>query len=136
MMPPGIFNLLDDIFGDEAVNSGRSKTREDVPAINVKESDKAFQIEMAVPGMKKDEINVEFNDNVLTISAETKKEKKEENDNYTRREFNFTSFKRSFTIPEDVDESKIEAKQEDGVLTINIPKTEAKASLKKMIKVA
>jgi len=136
IMTPGIFNLLNDVFDEDYNAPGRSFRRESIPAINVKETDKSFEIEMAVPGMEKKDINVEVEKNVLTISSEIKEEKKEAQDNYSRREFHFNSFKRSFNIPEEADVQKIEAKQENGVLSIKIQKKEAKVNLKKMIKVA
>ena len=133
---PGIFNLLEDIFSEDFNTPSRSFRRESMPAVNIKESDKSFELEIAVPGMNKDDINVEFEENVLTISSEKKDEKKVEKDNYTRKEFQFSSFKRAFNLPEEVEASKISAKHENGVLMISIPKKEVKPSLKKMIKVA
>ncbi len=136
MMSPGIFNLLDDIFSEDFVTPTRSFRRESTPAVNVKEDDKAFNIEMAVPGFEKKDIKIEVEEDVLNISSELKEEKKEEKDNFTRREFNYSSFKRSFNLPEDVEAGKIEAKQENGILSINIPKKEVIPALKKMIKIA
>ena len=135
-MNPGIYNFLNDVFSDEFNTQNKPFIRESTPAINVKEADKFFEIEMAVPGMDKDAINVEVEKDVLTISAQKKEEKKEADDKYSRREFNYTSFKRSFTIPEDADGQNIEAKQENGVLYVKILKLEEKMNLKKMIKVA
>jgi HSP20 family protein len=133
---PGIFQLLNDVVNDDFNTPSRSVRREFNPAVNVKETDKSFEIEMAVPGIEKKDINVEVEKEVLTISSEMKDEKNEEFDNYSRREFHFTSFKRSFKVPKEAEVSKIEAKQENGVLSIKIPKKEEKVNLKKMIKVA
>ena len=136
MMSQGIFNLLDDIFSEDFFTPTMSHRRETIPAVNVRETEKAYELEMAVPGMDKKDINVEIEENMLTISSEMKEENNEENDGYSRREFRFNSFKRSFNIPEDSEASKIDARHENGVLYVSIPKKEAKPSLKKMIKVS
>ena len=110
-----------------------------VPAVNIKETETDFTVELAVPGKKKDDFNVEVNNDVLTISSETKTENEEKaNDGkYTRREFSYSSFKRSFTLPETVDEDKIKASYEDGVLRLALPKKEeALPKPKKLIEIA
>jgi HSP20 family protein len=103
-----------------------STTDTTLPAVNVKESDEAFEIEVAAPGMNKDDFKVNLENNVLTISSEKKEEKKhEEKGRYTRREFSYQSFQRSFTIPENlVEGDKITAKYFDGLLCIKLPKKE------------
>ena len=96
-----------------------------VPAVNVKETENDFKIEVAAPGLNKEDIKVELENGVLTISAETKTEKTEgdKDSRYTRREFSYTSFKRSFSVNEDtVDAEKIEGKYENGVLHLLLPK--------------
>ncbi|MAN60177.1 MAG: heat-shock protein [Flavobacteriaceae bacterium] len=100
-------------------NSGMS-----LPKVNISEKDDAYTVDMAAPGMKKDDFNIEIDNQVLTISSEQKNEKKTEESNYTRREFGYASFKRSFTLPESVDDGKIEAKYNEGILTITLPKRE------------
>lgn len=135
IMAPGIFNLLNDIFSEDFVTPSMSYRRESVPAVNIKQDEKSFIVEMAVPGLDKKDINVEIEDDVLSISSEKQEESQEEKDNYTRKEFHFTSFKRSFNIPENADGSNIEAKHENGVLHIRIPKKEAKTITKKTITV-
>ena len=96
-----------------------------IPAVNIKETETDFKIEVALPGLKKEDINVEVENGVLTISAENKTEK-EENDSagrYTRREFSYNFFKRSFTVNEEtVDADNIEGKYENGVLHLQLPK--------------
>tara|TARA_R110002124_G_scaffold227889_2_gene393273 strand:+ start:22958 stop:23389 length:432 start_codon:yes stop_codon:yes gene_type:complete len=94
------------------------------PAINIRNNEDDFLVEMAIPGMKKEDFKIDLDNNVLTISSEEKSEQEETQDNYTRKEFNYSSFKRSFTLPETVDGDKIEAKYEAGVLGITIPKKE------------
>lgn len=104
-----------------------SSTDTTLPAVNVKETDDAFEIEVAAPGMSKKDFKVNLENNVLTISSERKEEKKEEeNGRFTRREFSYQSFQRSFTIPENmVEGEKISAKYNDGLLCIHLPKREA-----------
>ncbi|WP_149275204.1 Hsp20/alpha crystallin family protein [Pareuzebyella sediminis] len=95
-----------------------------VPAVNIKENEKDFELELAVPGRKKDDFNIEVDNDILTISSEVSHEDEVKEENYTRREFGFSSFKRSFTLPETIDNSNIEAKYEDGLLKFTLPKKE------------
>lgn len=96
-----------------------------LPAVNVKENDDGFEVEVAVPGFKKDDFKVEIENDVLTISSEQKSEEKQNDDNYSRREFRYTSFKRSFALPENlVDSDNVQAKYVEGILTVNLPKRE------------
>ena len=137
MHAPGMFNLLNDIFSDDFSNSeSMMRNLNMTPAVNIKETEKSFELEMAVPGMDKKDVKVEVENDFLKVSSSQENEIKEEDKNYKRREFHFSSFERAFTIPEELDGSKIEAKQENGILFISVPKKEVKPSLKKMIKVA
>ncbi len=96
-----------------------------LPAVNVKETDDEYILEVAAPGMTKKDFKVNFQNNVLTISSEKQEEKKENEDNYTRREFSYRSFQRSFTVPHnDVDSDKISAAYADGILNVKLPKRE------------
>lgn len=95
-----------------------------LPKVNIKEVADAFIVEMAVPGLKKSDFNINLENNILSISAELKEEQQEENDNYTRREFGYSSFKRTFTLPETVNDTKINAKYTDGILHVHLPKKE------------
>ncbi len=108
-----------------------------LPATNVKETEKEFKIELAVPGFKKEDFKVNLDNDVLTISAETKNEKKEENEKYTRKEFSYNSFSRSFQLPKTANNDKINAKYEDGILKLDISKKEEaiKQDNKKQIQV-
>ncbi|MGG7036437.1 MAG: Hsp20/alpha crystallin family protein [Flavobacterium sp.] len=109
-----------------------------VPAVNIKETDKEFVVELAAPGKKKEDFNIEVDDNVLTIFSEAKSEKEESENNgkYTRREFSYSSFKRSFTLPDSVNEKNIVASYEDGVLHVMLPKRdEALPKPKRMIEI-
>jgi HSP20 family protein len=107
-----------------------------MPAVNVKETDKAFVLEVAVPGMKKDDFKLEMKDGMLIISAETEIEKEEKDENYTRKEFNYSSFSRSFWLPENVKTDDIKANYKEGMLLVTLPKEKIKLVEKaKMIEV-
>lgn len=107
-------------------NSNFSNTDTTLPAVNVRETDDAFEIEVAAPGMSKEDFRVNMENNLLTISSEKKEEKKEEEKGrFSRREFSYQSFQRSFAIPENlVEGEQITAKYCDGILCISLPKKE------------
>jgi HSP20 family protein len=122
-------SFWDNFFSKDLMDWGStnfSSTDTTLPAVNVKESEDAFQIEVAAPGMARGDFKVNLENNVLTISSEKKEERKEEEKGrYTRREFSYQSFQRSFTIPENlVEGEKISAKYSDGLLSISLPKKE------------
>ncbi len=94
------------------------------PAVNIKEGEKDFELELAVPGRKKSDFNIEIDKDVLTISSEIEQDKEVKEENYTRREFGFSSFKRAFTLPETIDNEKIRAHYENGLLKFVLPKKE------------
>lgn len=108
-----------------------------LPKVNIKEDADAFMVEMAVPGLKKTDFDINIEDSILVISAELQ-EKEENNDNgYTRREFGYSSFKRTFTLPETVNESKINASYNEGILQVHLPKKEeAKQKPPRTIKIS
>ena len=108
------------------------------PAVNIIETPGNYMLDVAVPGMKKEDFNIELDNDTLTISAETTQESEDTNQHYTRKEFNFRSFRRNFNLPEKlVEREKISAKYENGILHINIPKTErAKTHATKQIKIS
>lgn len=116
-------SLLNDFFRPDWFG-GVDRYNSNIPAVNIKENERDFELELAVPGMKKEDFNVEVDNNVLTISAETKSNEEVSEDNYTRREFAFSSFKRSFTLPETVNDGSIDASYKDGVLKLTLPKKE------------
>ena len=116
-------SIIDELFKPDWLG-GMQNFNTNVPAVNIKETDVSFGIELAAPGKKKEDFNIEIDHNVLTISSEEKNEK-EEKDNegkYTRREFSYSSFRRSFTLPESVNSDTIHAAYETGVLHIVLPK--------------
>ncbi|MRI01982.1 Hsp20 family protein [Kriegella sp. EG-1] len=95
-----------------------------VPPVNIKENEKDFELTLSVPGRKKEDFKIEVDSNVLTVSAEVKTVTEESNEKYARKEFGFTSFRRAFTLPETIDEEKIKAEYENGILKFSIPKKE------------
>lgn len=122
-------SLFDDWFSRDLLdwnNSNFSNTGTTLPAVNVKETPETFEVEMAAPGMQKEDFKVELNNNILTISSEQRNEHEEkENDKYPRKEFSYQSFQRSFQLSrEAVDADNIQAKYENGVLHLTIPKRE------------
>ena len=121
-----IFDLANTSFSDSTL-----------PAVNIKETKNDFIVEVAAPGMSKDDFKIELDNSLLVISSE-KEEKNEEvqDGEFTRKEFSYRSFKRTFTLPETIQEDKIKANYKDGVLKITLPKKEeAKEKPKKMIKI-
>ena len=107
-----------------------------VPSVNIKEFDSQFEIELAVPGMKKDDFEIEVEDGVLSISSTQEEEQFNEKGKYTRREFSYSSFRRSFTLPDSVNPTKIDATYKEGVLLVFLPKQkEAQPQPKKLIKI-
>ncbi len=125
-----IENLERNFLGRVDENSG------DIPAVNIKEEKDKFVLDMAAPGMKKDDFKIDLDNYQLTISAETKDEKKEKTDNYTRREFVYNSFSRSFTLPKTIDIDKIKGDYKNGVLSLVLPKKEEETKLTKQIKLS
>ncbi len=102
-----------------------SEANTTLPSINIKESDNDFEVEMAAPGMDKKDFKIEVDKGVLSISSEKERESEEkDSDSYTRREFSYQSFCRSFSLPTSVDSDKINAKYENGILKVTIPKRE------------
>ena len=115
----------DDFFNDSFYNSRNNYSSKGWnPSVNVTESDLNYLIEVAVPGVSRKELNINIEDDVLSISSE-RKEKKEKNETrYLRREFSHSTFKRSFTLPETIDTDKVSARHEDGILIVELPKKE------------
>ena len=99
-----------------------------MPSVNIHETDKEYKIEMAAPGLEKKDFKLELNNGILSISSEKKQESKEEKKNYSRREYSYTSFSRSFTLPDNCVAEKIDAKYENGILDITLPKKEVTIS--------
>ena len=122
---PSVFDQLFDTDLFDWNNRNYSDTNTTLPSVNIKENADAFKVEMAVPGFDKKDFKIELNHNVLTISSEKKVENETKNDeHFTRREYSYQSFCRSFTLPEAANGDKISAKYDNGILNIEIPKRE------------
>ena len=132
-------NWLPSIFNDFFDNNWMEKANATAPAINVVESDKDYKVEVAVPGMTKEDFNIHLGDeNELVISMEKKVENEDkENKKYLRREFSYTKFQQSLYLPDNVDKEKITANVANGVLTIELPKysQEDKAKINRVIEI-
>ena len=106
-------------------NRNYSTTNTTLPSVNIKDNEAGFEVEMAIPGMDKGDFKIELNHDVLTISSEKKVENEvKEGEHFTRREFSYQAFSRSFTLPNTVDNERINAKYENGILSVAIPKRE------------
>lgn len=132
---PIVPSLFDDLFRDWPTTSF-SRDNATLPAVNIKEDENSFIVEVAVPGMNKEDFKIDLDNNMLTISSEKSEEKDDKKDNYTRKEYNYQSFKRSFTIPENVvDNEKISASYVNGELVITIPKLEEVKPVSRLIEI-
>jgi HSP20 family protein len=112
-----VYSLLNDSFLNE-------KTATRIPSVNITETDAQFEVELAVPGLSKEDFKISLEKDVLSVSAEKKTETVDENKKFTKREYNFNSFLRSFTLPESADHSKIDADYTAGILKLTIAKRE------------
>ena len=131
---PSVRRMMEDFWNTENWFSNPVFSQETtLPAVNIKENDNNFEIDVAAPGFEKQDFKLDIENNVLTISAENKKEEKEERENYTRREFAYSSFTRSFTLPETVKADQIQAKYENGLLHLTLQKTAKTAAERKSI---
>ena len=131
-------NWLPTFFNDFFDNDWMMKTNATAPAINVVESDKDYKVEVAAPGMKKEDFNIHLGENnELVITMEQKNENKEEHKKYLRREFAYSKFQQSFILPDNIEKEKISASVNDGILTIELPKQapEEKAKVNRVIEI-
>jgi HSP20 family protein len=138
-------SLINDFFSDpfftpsmERFPSPFTSGLNEMPSANLRETNNEYIVELSAPGLNKEDFNVDLQDGVLTISSEKEEEEnKDEGKDYKRREFSYSSFARSFTLPENISEEKIEAKYNNGVLEVKIPKKEVTVNKpKKEIKVS
>ncbi len=138
---PSVPALFDDFFSRELFNWGNnnfSSTSTTIPAVNIRETADHFDVEVAAPGMEKKDFKITLDGNLLTISSQKEYSEETRKENYTRREFSYRSFQRSFELPKDVvDESNINARYNNGLLHLTIPKKEeAKRKAPRMIEIA
>ncbi len=129
---PSSSSFFDDFFSRDFFDwndKNFSATGTTLPSVNVKETDSNFNIELAAPGMSKSDFKIELKNNVLSISSEKKEENEEKDDegNYTRKEFSYQSFSRSFRVPENAKQEDVSAKYDNGILTVSLAKKEIEA---------
>ena len=123
---PNFPSLLDNFFGRDMLDFDDTQRTGSMPAVNIKEGDSEYNIEVAAPGMEKGDFKLHLDNNILTISSEKEQRQEEKNDQgeYTRREFSYQSFRRSFTLPDSANSDSINASYKEGILHIEIPKKE------------
>ncbi|HZJ59196.1 MAG TPA: Hsp20/alpha crystallin family protein, partial [Chitinophagaceae bacterium] len=131
--------LFDDFFkpwNEWFDNDNRFWATVRIPSVNITENKDEYNVSLAVPGMKKEDFKIDVNGNMLTISCEKDETKEEKDKKYTRKEYSYSSFSRTFTLPEEVNREKIDARYEDGLLKLSLPrKEEAKKFAAKQIAV-
>ena len=129
---PGIDDIFESFFNDSFF-SDRMVSR--VPAVNICETENEYRFELAAPGLKKEDFKLQLDRNILSISVEQKTEHNQNDRKYNKREFNYSSFVRSFALPDSADDAHIDAEYRDGVLMINVPKKEEARSVTRQIEI-
>lgn len=127
---------MSSLFDDDFFPVMTSRTSS-VPSVNIREDEKTYTLELAVPGMEKKDLKIDMNEDVLTISSEVNKESEDNKNGYKRKEFSYSAFCRSFYVPEDVNREKIDASYKDGILSVTLPKQEEqKTKVSKTIEIS
>lgn len=135
--PARLSNIFDNFFDDDFANDFYHGSSVGKPAANIIESKDEFEVDIAAPGMNKKDFKINLDNNILSISTEKKEEIVDENKKFTRKEFIYNSFRRSFTVPRTIETDKIKAEYKDGILKVKLPKkAEAKVDLNREIIVA
>ncbi len=129
---PGFNDVFESIFNDNFFND-RMVMR--VPAVNISQSDNNYHVELAAPGLKKEDFKLNLEHNQLTISVDQSLDHRDNQRNYSKREYSFRSFVRSFTLPESADGDRIEASYTDGILHIDIAKREEAQAVRRQIRI-
>lgn len=127
--------FLSDFFNADNLLDEDFLKVERMPAVNIVENETGYELEVAVPGMKKEDFKIELKEGMLTIAAEKEEKKEEVKKNYTRKEFSISAFSRMFTLPENVRENEIGAEYKNGVLHLSIPKKEPVVSSAKKVEI-
>jgi len=132
-------SLMDELFLENKLDVPNYENFS-IPAVNIQEKNTNFVVQLAVPGLSKENFNIEVENEILKISAEVASENEENNTEnetkFTRKEFNFSSFRRSFTLPENVNVEDVNATYNNGVLEITLPKKEEEKALKRMVEIS
>ena len=121
---PNLNALIDDVMGSQTFETVKKKLISNTPLANIFETDIAHVIELAIPGVKKEEVTIDLKENKLTIALAKKEDTVEKTTLKERREFNYSKFSRAFNLPKNINFEKIEATNENGILTVTIPKKE------------
>ena len=121
---PAVFDDFFKPWNEWFDNGGLWGRTMNVPAVNIADNENEYEVSLAAPGLKKDDFKIDVDGNMLTISSEKEENKEEKDKAFTRKEYNYSSFSRSFTLPDEINREKIEAKYEEGVLKIALPKKE------------
>ena len=121
---PSVFDDFFKPWNEWFDNGGLWGRTMNVPAVNITEQKDDYLVSLAAPGLKKEDFKIDVNGNMLTISSEKEESKEEKDKRFTRKEYNYSSFSRSFTLPEEINKEKIDARYEDGVLKISLPRRE------------
>jgi HSP20 family protein len=129
---PGFNDIFESVLGDTFFNDRRLSS---VPAVNISESYEAYHIELAAPGLRKEDFKVSVDRHMLTISTEQRTENNSEGKIYNRREYSYSAFTRSFTLPESANVEQIQATYTDGILKLNIPKKEEAKAISRQIEI-
>lgn len=119
-------SVMDDFFKpwNEWFNGGNWMKEITVPAVNITEEKDRYLVALAAPGMKKEDFHINIDGNIMSISSQKEESKEDKDARYTRKEYSYSSFSRSFTLPEEVNQAAIDAKYEDGILKLTLPKKE------------
>jgi HSP20 family protein len=133
---PSVSSWMDDFFADNGDWFRPAIKGVSIPAVNVVEGKTSFKVDVAAPGFKKDDFKIEVNNGYLTITGETKSEKEDKDDKFTRREFSYNTFSRSFALPENVKSDGIAAKYNEGILHVTLPKSKTEEKATKTIAIS
>lgn len=132
---PVFGDMMATIFDDPFFKPTHTKSIRSTPLVNISESKESYNVNIAAPGINKEDFSIDLKENVLVISAKAKASEEAKSEKFTRREFNYTEFKRSFNLPEDANKEKISANHVNGVLEVKIPKAEPKKEVSKNIQI-
>ncbi|MCZ8214898.1 MAG: Hsp20/alpha crystallin family protein [Cyclobacteriaceae bacterium] len=125
-VPTSFSNVIDRFFNESVARTGGSSAYSFVPKVDVFEDENAFEVQVAVPGMNKEDFKIDINEDRLTISGERKYSKERKENNFRSIETSYGSFSRTFTLPDNIDVNKIEATYNNGILELTLPKDEKK----------
>lgn len=128
-------DLFQDLFGDSSKEKMEYKNYECAPSANILENNQGFELQLAIPGIQKEDVKISLEKNILNVSSEKESAQLDENTRFTRREFVYGTFSRSFTLPDTIDTDKIGADFKDGILKITLPKR-AETKISKEIKIS